>query len=641
MAGYGYETYGELQPWVGREWLQTNGTGAFASCSLVGANTRRYHGLLIASTMPPVGRVVALNRLSESIRHPDGQTYDLAVNYFRNTVTPHGERFLQSFAHDVTTRWHYDVGGISVRKEAMLCWGRNVCGIKYTIEPPNGAPGEIEFTMQPFVTLRDFHTLMRADGHSSVRADPAGDGCIVQRWGHQLHLKCVGSTFAEQCDWWYGFCYPVEAERGQDDTEDMFTPGTFTATLNGPTTLVFWASLDALNGIDWDAEYARRAQQLNVDTVPTQPQQRLRRAAQDFVVIKQRDEHHTGTTVLAGYPWFGEWGRDTFVSIAGLMLATGKHHQAGQVLSTFAEYVRDGLIPHLFDEHTGEPHYNSVDTSLWFINAVFEYLRQTKDYDTFNSILFPACQQITAAYINGTHYGIKVDPNDGLVTQGDPTTQLTWMDTKTQGVIFTPRHGKAIEINALWYNALRLMSDHQLADKVADSFRRTFYISPYRGCADVVNETGRDDSIRPNQIFAVSLMHSPLHEDQQAAVVDVVRRELLTQFGLRTLSPNDPKFQAKYAGAQFERDRAYHNGAIWPWLIGAFLDAYLKVNHRSADAVHHARRWLQPLIESLEDGCIGSISECYEANPPHRPIAACAQAWSVAEVLRLAIELDI
>ncbi len=641
MAGYGYETYGELQPWVGREWLQTNGTGGFASSTVVGANVRRYHGLLVGATMPPVGRIVALNRISESIRLPDGQSFDLAVNHFRNTIVPHGERFLQSFAHGVTTRWHYDAGGISVRKEVMLCWGRNVCGIKYTIEPPHGSTGEIEVALQPFVTLRDFHTLLHADGHCDVRSDAGGDRCMVQRWGHQLHLHCTGTVFTEHRDWWYGFCYPVETERGQEDTEDMFTPGKFVTTITSATTLVLWASMEPLGTIDWDTEYARRAQHVNVDAAPTQSQQRLRRAANDFVVIKQRDEHQTGTTVLAGYPWFGEWGRDTFVSLPGLLLSTGRHHQAGQVLSTFAEYVRDGMIPHMFDEQTGEPQYNCVDASLWFIHAVFEYLRVTKDGDTFDSILYPACRQIIDGYIKGTHYGIKADPNDGLVTQGDPATQLTWMDTKTQGLIFTPRHGKAVEVNALWYNALRLMSDHELADKVADSFRRTFYISPYRGCADVVNETGRDDSIRPNQIFAVSLPHSPLTEEQQHAVVDVVRRELLTPVGLRTLSPNDPKFQPRYTGAQFERDRAYHNGAIWPWLIGAFLDAYLKVNHRSPDAVQHARRWLQPLIESMEEGCIGSLSECYEANPPHRPIAAYAQAWSVAEVLRLAVELDM
>ena len=273
-------------------------------------------------------------------------------------------------------------------------------------------------------------------------------------------------------------CYPFETERGQEDTEDMFTPGTFTAEVTGAATLTFWASLEPIGSIDWDAELAKRQQQINADAAPTPTQQRLRRAASDFVVLKQRDEHQTGTTLLAGYPWFGEWGRDAMVSLPGLLLYTGRHLEAGRVLSLFAEHVSEGLIPHVFDDRTGEPHYNCVDASLWFVNAVFEYLKHTKDQDTFESILLPACRQIVDAYINGTRYDIKVDANDGLLTQGDPTTQLTWMDTKTNGVIFTPRHGKAVEVNALWYNALRLMSDHQLADKVADSFRRAFYISP-------------------------------------------------------------------------------------------------------------------------------------------------------------------
>jgi len=636
MPGYSFETYGELQPWVNREWLQTNGTGAFAASTVVGANARRYHGLLVAATLPPLGRMVALNRVAESIQRPGVPDIELGVNYFHGGIMPHGEQHLRRFEHYTTTTWEYDIEGIQVRKELALCWGRNIVGIRYDVNP--GAAGPIDFRVRPFVTLRDFHSLQRADWHSDVYSTPSE--CVVRRWGHELRMTCGAAEFSEYKDWWYSFVYPMETERGQDDTEDLFTPGTFLVKIAAPMSFVFWAGLDPVEGLDWEAEVAKRQANSNDAHAPSRVQKRLAHAAQDFLAVRS-GEHYTGATVLAGFPWFGDWGRDTMISLPGLLLGTGQFDKAGQVLSTFADFVSEGMIPNVFDDYSNRPAYNTVDASLWYIHAVFEYLRKTKDQDTFDSILRPACQQIIDGYKRGTRFGIKMDAGDGLITQGDPTTQLTWMDAKTNGVVFTPRHGKAVEINALWYNALRLMGDDNLAAATAESFQRTFWINPNRGLADVSNETGRDDACRPNQIFAVSLPFSPLTEDQQQSVVEVVRRELLTPYGLRTLSPSDPKFQPRYGGSQFERDRSYHNGAIWPWLIGPFLDAYLKVNHRSAYSVGQARRWLQPLVDSLEDGCIGSISEIYEAQTPHRTVGCFAQAWSVAEVLRLAIELEM
>lgn len=637
MPGYSFETYGELGPWLGREWLQTNGTGAFASSTVPGANARRYHGLLVAATLPPLGRIVALNRVNESIIRHGNTVAELAVNHFHGGLSPRGDKFLRHFEHYATTKWSYDAEGVSVSKELLLCWGRNVVGIKYEIDPGQGGP--LTFRVQPFVTLRDFHSLQRADHHSDVR--PAHHGCDVHRWGHQLRLRCVGADFIEYKDWWYNFAYPVESERGQDDTEDMFTPGNFTATIAKPTTLILWAGLDAVDGLNWETELKKRLDNTADRKAPTRLQKRLFHAAEDFVAARY-DAGREGATIMAGYPWFADWGRDTMISLPGLLLTTGQLDKAGQVLNTFAGYVSEGMIPNNFDDYSNQPAYNTVDASLWFIHAAYEYLRVSRDQDTFDARLRPACEAIVDGYKRGTRFGIKMDPNDGLINQGDPSSQLTWMDAKTNGVVFTPRHGKAVEINALWFHALKLLGDDELAATVADSFRRTFWINTARGLADVANETGRDDSCRPNQIFAVSLPHSPLHEEQQRAVVDVVRRELLTPFGLRTLSQNDPKYQPRYTGSQFERDRAYHNGTIWPWLIGAFLDAHLKVNGRNVQAIDQARRWLRPLIDSLEeDGCVGSIAEIYEAQAPHRPAGCYAQAWSVAEVLRLAVELEM
>jgi predicted glycogen debranching enzyme len=299
------------------------------------------------------------------------------------------------------------------------------------------------------------------------------------------------------------------------------------------------------------------------------------------------------------------------------------------------------MIPNRFDDYSNEPHYNTVDASLWFIHASFEYLKKSGDQKTFDAVLRPACQAIIDGYSRGTRFHIAMDPADNLICQGDETTQLTWMDAKYENTVFTPRQGKAVEINALWYHALVLMGEKELAEKVAKSFRQAFWINPFRGLYDVVDGSRRDSSCRPNQIFAVSLPNSPLSEDQQRAVVEVVRRELHTPVGLRTLSMASPNYRGRYSGLLFERDGAYHNGCVWPWLIGPFLDAYLKVNKRSPQSQEQARHWLQPLIARMDEFCIGQIHEICEGNPPHRPVGCPAQAWSIAEVLRLAVELGM
>jgi predicted glycogen debranching enzyme len=299
------------------------------------------------------------------------------------------------------------------------------------------------------------------------------------------------------------------------------------------------------------------------------------------------------------------------------------------------------MIPNRFDDYTNEPSYNTVDASLWFIHAAFEYARLSGDQKTLSETLGPACEAIVAGYTRGTRYHIRVDPSDGLVTQGDAGTQLTWMDAKCDGVAFTPRQGKAVEINALWYNALKLLGEESEAQRVAASFRKAFWLSAFRGLADVVEGPRRDASARPNQIFAVSLPHSPLTLEEQAAVVETVRRDLLTPVGLRTLAKTDSKYHGVYRGSQRKRDEAYHNGTVWPWLLGAFLEAYLKVNNRSPQSQDQARRWLQPLLDTMNHGCIGQIAEIFEGNEPHRACGCFAQAWSVAEALRLAVELGL
>jgi predicted glycogen debranching enzyme len=641
MAPFRFETYGELRPWIDREWLLTNGTGGYASGTLAGCNTRRYHGLLIAATLPPVGRILALQRLAESISIDDHVSpVELSVNQFGQHIIPRGDRYLRRVEVDQTVRFFYDADGVSVEKEVLLVWNKSIVGVRYRISP--GPHKRCQLRIAPFAALRDFHATMKK-GHTFFELTQRDRGVVVGQRDLKLHLYVDRGSFYARPDWWYDHTYAIETERGLDDREDLFTPGHFAVDVAGDTTVTFWAGLsNDLDKLDFDTERKRILDNNGVKTMPSVTQQRLAHAASQFIARRSLPGGGQGATILAGFPWFSDWGRDTMISLPGLLLATGRFQQAGQVLSVFAGHVADGMIPNRFDDYTDEPSYNTVDASLWFIHAVFEYLRLTRDRDLFESLLRPACEDIIEGYSQGTRYGIGVDPADGLVWSGDPTTQLTWMDAKMGDTVFTPRHGKAVEINALWYNALCLLGMNDQAARVRDSFVRAFWISPFRGLADVV--TGalqRDTLTRPNQIFAVSLPHSPLDLDQQKSVVEVVRRELLTPVGLRTLATGAPQFSPRYIGNQFDRDKAYHNGTIWPWLIGSFLDAWLKVNQRSPASLEQARQWLAPLVQHMEDACVGSISEICEAQPPHRPVGCCAQAWSVAEVLRIAVELDL
>lgn len=658
MALYSIETHGELHPYLSYEWLLANGIGAFAHGTVVGCNTRRYHGLLVAATMPPVGRVMTLNRVGELV-FLDGSSefLELSINRFRSSVHPRGDRYLRKFELDNTIRWHFNVEGVRIVKELMLVWGRNLAAVRYRVE--TDAPRQVELHLLPFVSLRDFHSLRhKAESEFSVSAE--GWRMSTSEAARHIHFVADAGQFQKREQWWFGHTYPLESERGLSDTEDLFVPGILIHKLPGSGSVTLWFTTDEKpqETYNWDEESARRpelpkqvyvcaALQEGSDTSATCPPQpatptvtRLLHAAADFVVARKRPDGTDGTTIIAGYPWFSDWGRDTMISLPGLLLTPGRFKEAAQVLTLFADYVSEGMIPNRFDDYTNEPSYNTVDASLWFIHAAFAYLRTSGDHTTFNSSLLAACRAIVKGYMGGTRYNIHMD-GDGLIIAGDASTQLTWMDARCDGVVFTPRHGKAVEINALWYNALKLLGEEDLAQKVRESFVKTFWQNPFRGLYDVAGDGRRDAAIRPNQIFAASLPYSPLGEDQQRAVVEVVRRELLTPFGLRTLAKSEQGYQGHYRGAPMQRDRAYHNGTVWAWLIGPFLDAYLRTHGRSADAMRQARVWLMPLIEQMKQACVGQIGECFEGDDPHRPVAAPAQAWSVAEALRLAVELGI
>lgn len=672
MGSYTIETLGRLKPHLYQEWLLTNGLGGFAASSIVGCNTRVYHGLLVAATLPPVGRIMTMNRMREVVVL-DGQydqPYEFSANQFRHRFYPEGWNHLRRFEieSEQCARWHYEIDGVRIVKEVQLPWRKNAVGIRYTIDGP--ADRKVELQLLPFVSLRDFHGTRHANdvtfnvhGHSDRRIEIAG-GAVP------LHIESDAGHFTHEAGWWYEHVYAIEQRRGLADAEDLFTPGRFTLNTahDAARRITLWAALSDPVVHDWDEELGARRDAINEacslrenleapgdptgrETLPLPPEcdpdvsptvRKLAQAANDFIVKRRNPDGRDGTSVIAGYPWFADWGRDTFISLPGLLLTTRRFAQARQALTVFGKHVSEGMIPNRFDDYTNEPHYNTVDASLWYIHAAFEYLRLTKDEATFEAELRPACRKIIDGYKRGTRFGIRMD-DDALITQGDEHTQLTWMDAKYQDTCFTPRQGKPVEINALWYHALRLMGEDELARRVSDSFIKAFWINPFRGCADVVKMDGEQDrALRPNQIFAVSLPNSPLKPEQQLAVVEVVRRELLTPYGLRTLSRDDPNYHARYIGPRPERDSVYHNGIVWPWLIGAFLDAHLRVNHHADEAVEQAKKWLAPLIEFLDAGmCVGQLPEIFEAETPQEPVGCFAQAWSIAEVLRLSVALGL
>ena len=654
------------------EWLLTNGLGGFAMGTVAAVNTRRYHGLLVASKHPPVQRINTVAALGETLTFDD-QQIELFNHPFHTedgdpVVAPQGWRHLRRF--ELRTghwcRWTFQLDGFELIKELRLVRHRNVAAVQYRIEPIADAiqplPLPISIRVAPFIALRDFHTLRRAG--APMRCESTDRRIAVQADSEPpVHLLADGGAFNEQPDWWYGLRLDRETERGLDDTEDLFVPGSFQHVLS--VTGASWTICFGTEQIDQDTAagaFDQRADHLAPLVQHVQSQtpassdpaglESLVRASDAFVVQRGSDQSWSAS-IIAGYPWFGDWGRDTMIALPGLLLATGRDDEARSVLTTFAAAQHDGLIPNLFDERTDTPHYNTVDASLWFIHAALEYTAATRDRRTWTELLLPTCRQIINHYMRGTQFDIHMD-GDGLISAGNPNTQLTWMDAQTDGVVFTPRHGKAVEINALWYRALiglaLVLSEREpaeaehlnkLAARVKRGFNRTFW-SDETGCLidHVRGDDERDTALRPNQVFAVSLPVSPLPRTKQMRVMQTLRNDLLTPMGLRSLSPHDRNYHGRYQGAPFQRDKAYHQGTVWGWLIGPFTEGWLRAHRFSEKSKTEARTFIAPLIEHLQNTGLGQIHEIFEGDPPHEPRGTIAQAWSISELLRVAALLD-
>jgi predicted glycogen debranching enzyme len=658
MIQFDHLVCGELDAALGREWLETNGLGGFASSTIVGLNTRRYHGLLVAALRPPVDRHLLLSKLEESVLVGE-RRYELSANEYPGAIHPHGHRCLRRFRLDPFPVLSYEIEGITLEKSIFMLHGEHTTVVQYTVQRSNQdrdlrerpADPSLRLVVRPLIAFRDFHDLTHEN-----RAIDATVGIREHRASIQpyrglpsLHFSHDGDELDPAGYWYRRLQYRIERERGLDFEEDLFSPFALTFHLDDRSSATIVASLEP-----FDLGSVERRRQAEVErrrsirsAVPARDElaQSLAAAADQFVVARG-----DGTSVIAGYHWFGDWGRDTMIALPGLTWLAGRADLARRILVEFARYVDQGMIPNRFPDQGATPEYNTVDATLWFVEAIRGFLEHTGEDELVRTHFYGVLVDILAWHERGTRYGIRLD-DDGLLIAGGAGTQLTWMDARIGERVATPRHGKPVEIQALWYNAVRTIE--MLARHYGDAERaarcraihmraRPSFVSRFwnadAGCLyDVIDRDGAvDASIRPNQILAVGLPYSMLTRERAASVVDVVERQLLTPYGLRTLAPTDPHYHGRYEGDVATRDARYHQGAAWPWLMGPFITAYLKVHRRSAPARRRVDGWLAPLRSHLLHAGLGHVSELFDGDPPHAPRGCIAQAWSIAEILRAA-----
>jgi predicted glycogen debranching enzyme len=650
LIDWGREVCGVLGIASMREWLCTNGIGGFASGTVAGMLTRRYHGLLVAALAPPLGRTLLVSKLEEDVDY-GGVAFPLAANQWADsTVDPNGYRQLERFRLEGTTPvWSYACADALLEKTVWMEQGANTTYVRYRLLR---AQEPLRLTLRVLVNYRDYHATTRSGGwRMDAQVVPRGLRVVAFDGAQPILVLAEPGDVAAAHDWYRAFALLRERERGLDYEDDHLHAGTIRCELppGGAVTVVL--SAEANPSLDGEAAWARR-QAWEADVLR---QWRARRtatpapawvehlalAADQFIVRRPLADDPGGMTVIAGYHWFGDWGRDTMISLPGLALTTGRPEIARQILRTFARFVDRGILPNRFPDSGETAEYNTADATLWYFEAIRQYHEATGD-DGLVKELYPVLEGIVAAHRQGTHYRIGEDPADGLIRAGEPGVQLTWMDAKVGDWVVTPRIGKPVEINALWYNALRAMAGFaaalerpaepwtEQAERVARGFER-FWNESAGYCYDVIDGPGgADAALRPNQIFAVSLPASPLSPERQRRVVDACARHLLTSYGLRSLAPGHADYRGWYGGDQRERDGSYHQGTVWGWLLAPFALAHFKVHGDARTALD----LLAPIAHHLADYGVGSVAEIFDGTSPFRPGGCIAQAWSVAETLR-------
>jgi len=671
-----------------KEWLETNGIGGYASSTITGANTRRYHGLLMAATRPPLGRTLLLSKLEEFLCI-DGKEYPLSTNIYPNIIYPEGYKYLVQFSLNPFPTFEYSVNGIDVKKIVFMVHGENTTVTLYQVNCRGERSFTLALTVRVMVAFRDYHWITHENPAFKTDYKILANGgiCLQPYEGFTpMYLFHNAEAMDKNSFWYKNMEYPKENERGLEFHEDHFSPFALHFDLNKRKDCHIVASTNEFNKLDvfelLEKETALhekadrglkssmlvQACSLNQNVLVQSSRlnqqnggreleaggdkllrlcETLLSVSDSFIVKRESDKK----SIIAGYHWFGDWGRDTMISLPGLTLVQGRFEDAREILLSFAQYVSKGMIPNRFPDYGETPEYNTVDASLWYIQAVYQYLRFAKDLVTIRKDLFGVLKEIIEYYQKGTRYNIHMD-SDGLIYAGAEGVQLTWMDAKVGDWVVTPRMGKAVEINALWYNALKIMSFlareidlsseskdyNNLAQKVSKSFNDAFWIEEGQYLYDYIDGETRSKAIRPNQVFAVSLPYSMLSKKRQINVVKIVKEHLLTPYGLRSLSPKDNDYIGRYCGNVYERDRAYHQGTVWAWLIGPYISAYAKAYAGNKDALKYIKGLFVPFYEHLLDAGLGTVSEIFDGDQPHTPRGCISQAWSVAEILRAYFE---
>ncbi|MHC9063105.1 amylo-alpha-1,6-glucosidase [Nitrospira sp. CMX1] len=631
------------------EWLETNGCGGFASGTVAGANTRRYHGLLVVASPPEYHRYVLVNHLEEWL-HLDGCAVSISTNLYPGVIHPQGYRHCVSFSSTPWPTWIFTFNDQEVSREIFCVWGQSTVVVRWKLLTPT--TDAIELRVRPKLTGRDYHALHHENGGLSDVAVITEKRVTWQPYHSLPAVHCLHTgTYHHAPDWYRQVQLPLEQERGLDFLEDWWSPGELQFDLEPGREQILVLTSELVDGIQPGelirTERASRIRRRTVTKRPDRFAEALRQAAGTFFVRQGSRQ-----TVIAGYPWFTDWGRDTFISLPGLFLVTGRYEAAWHVIESFIPFVSEGMVPNRFPDLGQDPEYNTIDASLWFIHTVDRYLVYSKDRKRVRAVAWPAIKQILDGYRQGTRYNIKMDV-DGLIAGGMPGTQLTWMDAKIGEWVVTPRYGKPVEIQALWIRALQVGS--QLAAKFGErdyaadcrrdrtravrSFRQRFWYEDGQYLYDVIDgPEGDDTSMRPNQVYAMSLCDDLLTNEQATQTLRVVKAHLLTSVGLRTLSPQDRRYRPRYEGGPRERDCAYHQGTVWPFLLGPFVTAWVSTFGRTTKSKREARSFLNGIEASLRDTCLGHVSEIFDGDDPHAPRGCPAQAWSLAEPLRAMVE---
>jgi len=657
------------------EWLETNGLGGWSGSSVIGVNTRRYHGLLVAAIKPPTDRMVLLSKLDETIITGD-KRIELGVNLFPgDTIHPNGHNYLNRFSKDLFPQWEYEAEGVVIKKTIAMINGENSLVIIYEVSE-SSKPFTLE--LLPLMAGKGYHSLTQVGPQMHWDAD-FNNGVFHNRPDGKtnVYINVPGSSYHHEPRWFTNFHYSVEQYRGQDYTEDLFNHGIFSVELNPGDSLGILISTEDPAGRNAQELLSKEAMRRRL-LISNQPDDELVKqlvlAADQFIVkreIKKPESSQVsppagggdpiaigleGASIIAGYHWFTDWGRDTMISLPGLCLSTHRFDDAKKILSAFANSVNQGMLPNRFMDNGEEPEYNNVDGTLWYFIAVYKYLQSTGDKEYVLQEILPVLKEIVDWHYKGTRYNIHVDAG-GLLYAGEVGQQLTWMDARIGDWVVTPRMGKPVEIQALWYNALKIfaelltLNDQQhdalvvntSAEKVKQSFGLQFWYDEGNYLFDNIDENGNPVAeLRPNQLFAISLPFALIEGEKAKAVVKVVGENLYTPVGLRSLPKSDVNYVPVYGGDQWHRDSAYHQGTVWSWLLGPYIDALMKVNDENLVAIgSEVKKVIENFTYHLTEGCIGSVSEIFDAEAPHHARGCAAQAWGVAEVLRVIKEYQL